>query len=134
MMDFESSPRRIAPICTLANSTPSMIRTTARRPFPFSQTRRLVSFFAFVFAFGPYSAAAADGAAAGTVEGRVFNTANGEYVEKARITIEGTSLESFTDADGFYRLTNVPEGAAKLRAFFTGLSVHTSDVPVAPGQ
>jgi len=36
----------------------------------------------------------------GTIEGRVINATNGEYVERARLTVEGTSLETFTDAGG----------------------------------
>jgi iron complex outermembrane recepter protein len=82
----------------------------------------------------PSGAFAADPAAAGTIEGRVLNPATGEFVEKARITVEGTALEAFTDADGFYRLTNVPAGSVKLRAFFTGLNVQISEATVAPEQ
>ncbi|MDO8544094.1 MAG: carboxypeptidase regulatory-like domain-containing protein [Opitutaceae bacterium] len=70
----------------------------------------------------------------GTVEGRVYNPANGEYLERARITVEGTTLETFTDADGNYRLTNVPVGTAKVRAFFTGFAAQTNAVQVAAGQ
>ncbi len=70
---------------------------------------------------------------AGTIEGRVLNTRNGDYVEKARVTIEGVAPEVFTGSDGFYRFTNVPAGPATLRAFFTGLEVKTQTVIVPVG-
>ena len=46
----------------------------------------------------------------GTIEGQVSNSARGENVERARVTVEGTLLETFTQDDGSYRLTNVPVG------------------------
>jgi iron complex outermembrane recepter protein len=73
-------------------------------------------------------------AAAGSIQGRVSREANGEYIERARVSIEGTSLETFTDADGFYRLGNVPAGAAKVKVFFTGMKPQSGDVGVTAGQ
>ncbi|MES2697322.1 MAG: carboxypeptidase regulatory-like domain-containing protein, partial [Verrucomicrobiota bacterium] len=67
----------------------------------------------------------------GTIQGRVNNQRSGEYLANARITVEGTSLETFTDSDGFYRLTNVPVGTARVTSFFTGLGSHTTTVTVA---
>ena len=32
----------------------------------------------------------------GTIEGRVINTRAGEYLERARVTVEGTTLEAFS--------------------------------------
>jgi hypothetical protein len=49
----------------------------------------------------------------GTIEGRVCNPANGEYLERARVTVEGPSVEAFSDTAGFYRLTNVPPGTTE---------------------
>ncbi len=69
--------------------------------------------------------------AVGTVQGRVMNAHNGEYLANARVTVEGTTLETFTDADGFYRLGNVPVGEAKVTVFFTGSPVRTVPVSVA---
>ena len=71
--------------------------------------------------------------ATGIVEGRVLNLRNGEYLERARITVEGTSLETFTDASGQYRLTNVPAGPTRVRVFFTGLDVQTEAVVITGG-
>jgi TonB-dependent receptor len=75
----------------------------------------------------------AQGRATATLEGRVLNTRNGEYLENARVTIEGTSLEAFTDATGQFRITNVPAGAVKVRVFFTGLDVQVATVLTSAG-
>lgn len=76
----------------------------------------------------------AQGAATGTIEGRVFDARRGEYVEKARITIEGTRLETLTNETGQYRIMNVPAGTANVTIFYTGLGSQTQPVAVAPGQ
>ena len=80
------------------------------------------------------SAPAADGTPDGIIEGRVSNAGSGEYLERARITVEGTLLETFSDTSGNYRLVNVPSGVAKVKAFYTGLGTQTAEVRVAPGQ
>jgi iron complex outermembrane recepter protein len=72
--------------------------------------------------------------ATGAIQGRVSNPATGEYLELVRITIEGTAREAFTDATGRYRLTNVPAGTAKVKAFRTGVSEQTLPVQVTAGQ
>ncbi|MBL9202855.1 MAG: TonB-dependent receptor [Opitutaceae bacterium] len=69
----------------------------------------------------------------GAIEGRVFDAARGGYLERARITIEGTQLETFTDESGRYHLGGVPAGAARVRVFFTGLAPHVATVSVAGG-
>jgi TonB-dependent receptor len=72
--------------------------------------------------------------AAGTIEGRISHPATGEYLEGARITVEGTASEAASDSDGNYRLTGVPAGSVRLRAFYTGLPAYTGSVVVAAGQ
>lgn len=67
-------------------------------------------------------AAAAPAVGTGTIEGRVLNPSTGEYLEFVRVTVEGTSLETFTDSAGQYRLTGVPAGTATVTAFRTGLA------------
>ncbi len=79
------------------------------------------------------AASPAQSVATGTVEGRVLNLRNGEYLERARVTVEGTGLETFTDASGQYRLTNIPAGTARVRVFFTGLDAQTESVIVTAG-
>jgi hypothetical protein len=85
----------------------------------------LVSFLILV-AFVP----AAWSQSTGTVEGRVSNADTGEFLELARVTVEGTPLESLTDATGRYRLTNIPAGTATIKAFRTGLAEQALSVQV----
>ena len=73
-------------------------------------------------------------AAVGTVEGRVQSARTGEFIEGARLTVEGTALETFSDRDGTFRLGNVPAGAARVTVFYTGLPPQTSSVVVTAGQ
>ncbi len=70
----------------------------------------------------------------GTVEGRVSDPASAEFLERVRVTVEGTQLETFTDTAGFYRLSGVPAGNARVRAAYTGLPPRESTVTVASGR
>jgi len=72
--------------------------------------------------------------ATGLIEGRVLNAASGTYLEGARITVEGTALEAFTDPDGRYRLAGVPAGEVRVRVFYTGAAPQAAAVRVAAGQ
>ncbi len=69
-------------------------------------------------------------ASTATVTGRVFNAHSGTYLNNARVTVEGTSIEAFTDDSGTYRLRNVPAGPQRLRVRYTGQAdiVETVDV------
>lgn len=77
--------------------------------------------------------AGAQTAATGTLEGRVLNAINGEYLEKARVTIDAAGIETLTDNSGYYRFTNVPAGPAVVKAFYTGLDLQVETVMVAQG-
>jgi TonB-dependent receptor len=79
-------------------------------------------------------ALSAQSAAFGTIEGRVLNARNGEYVASARITVEGAALETLTDTDGTFRLSRVPVGAARVTVFYTGLLPRTTAITVAAEQ
>lgn len=70
----------------------------------------------------------------GTIEGRIFNSSTGEYLEKARITVEGVALETFSEAGGHFRLSNVPAGRVELRAFYTGLPSTAVVLTLEAGQ
>ena len=70
----------------------------------------------------------------GTIEGRVLNVTNGSYLNNARVTVEGTTLEVFTNNFGEYRLTGVAAGGVSLRVFYTGLAPQVAPVEVAAGR
>lgn len=78
--------------------------------------------------------AAASATASGVIEGRVLNSRSGEYIENARLTIEGTALEAFTDANGFYRFAHVPPGTARIKVFYTGFPAQSAEVAVSAGR
>ena len=44
------------------------------------------------------------------------------YLNNARVTVKGTSLEAFTDSSGEYVLARVPAGPVEVAAAFTGLA------------
>ncbi|MBM3854888.1 MAG: hypothetical protein FJ399_17340, partial [Verrucomicrobia bacterium] len=96
---------------------------------PIRLTLRLAALL--VPAVEPTLAAAA--AATGVVEGRISNARTGDYVERARLTVAGTTLETFSDASGEYRFPAVPAGSATVRAFFTGFEPATAAIQVTAG-
>ncbi len=91
--------------------------------------------FALVASLLALSAAAgAQTAATGAIEGRVFDPRRGEFLENARVSVEGTALQALTNGIGSYRLAGVPAGTVKIVAFYTGLGTQTETVTVAGGQ
>lgn len=81
-----------------------------------------------------FAAAAVDAQQTGAIQGRVRSTALDTYVERARVSLEGAPTETFTDADGYYRFDNLPEGRVILRVFHTGMATATNSVTVVAGQ
>src|SRR5687767_7926565 len=69
-----------------------------------------------------------------SIEGRVLNTTNREFLGKARILVSGTTLETFSKEDGTYRLSNVPPGRVSITAYYTSLDPQTTQLTVTPGQ
>ncbi len=78
--------------------------------------------------------ARAQSVGAGSIEGRVFNVTSGNYLNNARVRIEGTALETFTNEFGEYRFAGVLPGGVRLTAFFTGLAAQTASVTVTAGR
>jgi iron complex outermembrane receptor protein len=66
----------------------------------------------------------------GAVEGRVQNAVSGRYLEGARVLVDGTTIEAFTDQSGSYRLVRVPSGPQVLQVFYTGLDPERVTVTV----
>lgn len=99
-----------------------------------------LSLLALTLAFAPlgHEALAQDQAAtqstgSGTVKGRVLNASSGQYMSKARVTVEGTNIETFTDNSGEYQLRNVPAGDVKIVVTYTGESPQVATVTVKDG-
>ncbi len=102
-----------------------------------SRRRYLTDLIRFAALLGGWlftSVAFGQAPATGVIEGRVFDPRRGEYLEKARLTLEGGGVEALTDSTGQYRIANVPAGTAKLVVFYTGLGSQTEIVTVLAGQ
>jgi len=122
---FQADARRSSPRNT---TDPSQRTMKTRNPFAV-----LTTWLGLALISSP-AVQAADAAGRGTIEGRVINARSGEFIERARITVEGTSLETFTDSDGNFRIGPITSGAAKVRVFFTGLESLSETVIVAGGE
>ena len=87
----------------------------------------------------PLLGIASDGNAAetsadrGWVEGRVFNVVNGDYLNNARVTIEGSELEVRTNSFGEYRLDALPPGLVTVRVLVSGYAAKSATAVVTPG-
>ena len=68
----------------------------------------------------------------GTVTGRVTDRASGQPLVAARVQVMGTGLITGTNADGRYRLSNVPSGPASIRVVALGYAAVTQQVTVDP--
>src|SRR5262245_38703784 len=90
--------------------------------------------FALFLSVPGIAPALAQSSTPGSIEGRVYDSSRGGYLESARVTVEGTSLETLTDEGGYYVLGNVPSGLAKVRVFFTGLAPVSAAVQVPSGR
>src|ERR1041385_2555655 len=72
--------------------------------------------------------------ASGIIEGRVSDLASGKYLGNARITVKGTTLETFSDYTGEYWLPLVPAGEAQVTATYAGMEPQSVVARVAPNQ
>ncbi|MBX3738865.1 MAG: TonB-dependent receptor [Candidatus Didemnitutus sp.] len=71
---------------------------------------------------------------AGEISGRVLNVGTGRYLNNARVTVEGTTRETFTNEFGEYRLADLPVGPVTVRVTYTGLDTKSESVNVTAGQ
>ena len=99
--------------------------------------RTLVPFSAlcavFIALFAP-SAARAAAAGSGVIAGTVSNTATGNLLEGARVSVPALGVEVLTDATGLYVLSNLPAGSHELVVSYIGLDPVRASVAVAAGQ
>jgi TonB-dependent receptor len=78
------------------------------------------------------SAAAAS--ATGTITGRVQNVATGQYLNNARVSLQGTTQVVFTDSFGEYTLVGVRSGPVVLDVFYTDLDPAQVPLTVVAGR
>lgn len=70
----------------------------------------------------------------GAVRGRVLNTATGDYVRNAEIRVEGTTLVTYSENGGNFRLNGVPPGEITIVVRYTGLQESKAPVTVLADQ
>ena len=70
----------------------------------------------------------------GTIQGRVSNPATGEYTRNAEVRVAGTNLVAFTQADGSFRIPNVPAGEVALTVTYIGYNTVNETFTVSAGQ
>lgn len=70
----------------------------------------------------------------GALTGRVQNRHTGLYLYNARLTIEGTPYEAFTNDAGEYHFDELPAGPVRLQAFYTGMQPQTVPLVVVAGS
>lgn len=63
----------------------------------------------------------------GEVKGRVFDKSNNEPLPFVNVIIEGTTVGSTTDMDGYFLLTGLKPGFVQLRVSFVGYKTEFSD-------
>jgi TonB-linked SusC/RagA family outer membrane protein len=73
-------------------------------------------------------------AGVGTVEGTVRENGTNRPVEGAQVTIVGTTLGTYSNNLGVYRIQNVPARPAEVRARFVGFAPAVRPVTVEAGQ
>jgi TonB-dependent receptor len=118
-------------------NTRRLARSQGRCASPVFHVRKLAVLLSALTASTPLlvpSAALAQpaaSAATGSIRGRVLNATNGMYLGNARVTVDGTNLETFTNQFGEYTLNNVPAGSATLRVTYTGQTPQVSTVVVS---
>ena len=81
----------------------------------------------------PGSVGAAGTAATGTVTGRVQNIVTGQFLNNARVTIQGSHQTVYSDKFGVFQLINVPAGPAVLEVFYTDLDLAQIPLQVPAG-
>ncbi|MBI4627005.1 MAG: TonB-dependent receptor [Verrucomicrobia bacterium] len=102
-----------------------------------SGVRQIIrSFFvvAFVVTLFPIAAPLRAQSDRGTIEGRVLNVSSGNFLNNARIAVEGSNLETLTNENGEYRLPDVSAGDVRLKVSYAGMEGQTATVKVAPGE
>lgn len=128
----DPNARPATPRDRASDSDKKKVAQTPQTPHPMEKNKTLAALASAVALFFSPAARSAEGD--GAISGRVLNATNGSYLEKARITIPGTSFEAFTDSFGEYRFAGVRTGQVQVTAFHTGLAVQTATVTVTAGQ
>ncbi|MCX6953171.1 MAG: TonB-dependent receptor [Verrucomicrobia bacterium] len=89
--------------------------------------------FLLVFATALASALFAQGSATGTIVGRVSDASAKLALHGVRVTVQGSTVETYTDAAGAFVLTGVPAGARSVEFSYIGYGDLTRSAEVRAG-
>ena len=84
--------------------------------------KRIELCLAFLFYVGIVAAQVAH------VSGRVVADESGDPIVGASVQLEGAGWGTITDADGLFRLDNIPEGVDKIVVSFIGMKTQEADI------
>lgn len=86
-----------------------------------------------LFVSAALTALAQETAATGSITGRIYNPATGEYVRNAQIRVLPTNESTNSGDGGFYRLGNVPAGDVTVEVSYIGYPTIVNTVEVNAG-
>lgn len=87
----------------------------------------LVPFLCFLFSVDATGQTA-------TLRGNVYDAVTGEAISFGQVFLEGTSIRTITDLDGFFVFSDIPEGSYDVAAVFIGYDTIRSEVTILAGQ
>ncbi len=70
----------------------------------------------------------------GTVRGNVYDKGSAQPIGFATVQIEGASLGSSSDINGFFSISNVPIGVYRLKVTYLGYTDYTVSITVKKGE
>lgn len=107
----------------------------ARIPYLRSAVSWFISLFLAVLALAwTNQSAHAQGAATGTITGRVINAATRQYLKNAQVELLGSGQVATTEDGGVFTFRDVPAGEAKIAVTYTGLDRLEQTVLVPSGS
>src|SRR5581483_7380680 len=103
-----------------------------KRQHPLARRCVTLPFLLLTWLVGLLPAAAQTGT--GSIQGRVYNPVEKEYVNNAEVRLTGTNLVTYTAQDGTFQFDNVPAGPAEVTVKYTGYTAATDKFVVSAGQ
>ncbi len=70
----------------------------------------------------------------GTIRGFVYDSGTGEPIIFTNVFLKGTNYAASTDVNGFYTLSQIPEGAYTLTSTSLGFDTATENIVLKPGE
>lgn len=70
----------------------------------------------------------------GNIEGYITDAATGELLIGANIILDGMSIGTAADVNGYYSLKNVPAGVQVFKVQYLGYITHREEIEVIPGE